>query len=584
MPPSRPSTPATNGTTSPRKVASPPSRKATPATIPAPTPTAPPLSPYQLDIPKLHNLPSEQQTLYLLTFTSDLANHVESLSGDAVNEEQASLKKELVQIINLTQPAPTRVIRNNLNRCFVAIFTRGNRKPLYESINDLVAIINAGKDKATDQRTKHAALSCLGTIFETAGDSAISLSPLACTAIIKVIKGASNETAFRAAIFTALARIIKGINVPIDEELGRNIFKLARKAADSDRSLLVQQTSSQCLEALVRCTSYFDNSNDFEKLSGSLFKAMDNACVAVRHAAASCLATVLVKSYSDSPTKDAVPKLKKPKKSKKTAPQDDELGLPDRASSPGPEKPATTLSHSLQDLLRVLSLVYCRGGTSNRARAGIAVCYVRILRALGESVVEANYSTIASHFFSDILAHPGWGYANKYRLFISRKFVRVILDRTVGKMLGESAQLNACRFLLNDIIKDYPQAVKERPEPGQEVLTGALSALTCLTKDLGAAVGGIAEICREGLLQVLQHASYTVQIHASRALRTFVLACPQQLLPTVTICMNSISRELNQLGGQRPNLRRCPGYAHGLAAVMSTSSRHPLYGSVSTLR
>lgn len=574
---SRPSTPQ-NGAATPVKVASPPAKNATPATT-APAPSTPP-DPFQLDVTKLHSLPSEQQDLYLLTFTADLANHVESLSADGVSEEQAQLRKELYQIINLTQPAPTRVIRNNLGRCFTGIFGKGNRKLLYETINDLVAILNAGKDKAVDLRTKHAALSCLGAVFEAAGDSAVSVSPLAATAANKLLKPAANETAFRAAIFTALGRIIKGIRAPIDEDIARSIFKSARKAAESDRSLLVQQRACQCLEQLMRCTSFFDNSNDFDKLQTTLFKALDSSCVPVRHAAASCLAVELVKSFSERPDREPVPKIRKPKKAKKSAAQDEDLDLPERASSPTPDKPATALSYSLVDMLRILSLYYNRSTTSNRARAGIAVCYIKVLRALGEGVLEANYGTISRHLFIEILAHPSWAYGNKYRLLISRKFVRVILESVVGRMLGETAQLNACRFLLNDIFKDYPQTVKERPEPSKQVLTGALSALTSLMDDLDAAVGSIADNCREGLLQVLQHPSFTVQVQACRALRAFVLTCPQQLLPTVTICMNSVSRELNQLSGQWPTLKRCIGYAHGLAAVLSTSSQHPLYGSV----
>ena len=126
--------------------------------------------------------------------------------------------------------------------------------------------------------------------------------------------------------------------------------------------------------------------------------------------------------------------------------------------------------------------------------------------------------------------------------------------------------------------------MKERPEPNKQNLIGALDTLTALIGSLDAAVGSIAEIAREGLLQVLQHPSFTVQIYAARALRMFVLTCPQHMLPTVTICMNSVTRELSQLTSttttEKKSPRRCLGYAHGLAAVLSTSSHHPLYGSV----
>ena len=593
-PSNRPDSPS-NKTATPSKVASPPprSKAASPTKALEKTNGGTPPSPFQLEITKLQSLPPEQQDLYLLTFTADLAEHVDALSPEDTSAEQASIKKELLQIVNLSQPAPARVIRNNLGRCFVGIFGRGNRKLLYEAINDLITIVNANP-KEKDVRTKHAAVSCLGAVFEAAADSAMSLSPLACTAALKLLKGATTETGLRGAIFKALGRIVKGIGTAIDEDIGRSIFKHARKAAETDKSLLVQQNACACLEQLLRNTPYFDNSNDFEKLQSALWKAMDSHCIPVRHAAASCLASELVKSFSESPNKDAVPKIRKPRKSKKAARGEDldDGEFEGRASSPAPEKPATALSYSFLEMLRILSTHYVRPTTTNRARAGLAVTYIKCLKALGEGIVEQKYDVLARHLFQDILSHPISTYGNKYRLLISRKFVRVILDKVVARMLGETAQLNAARFLLNDIIRDYPQTVKERSEPSKQTLVGALSALTSLMRSLDAAVGvGIADTCREGLLQVLQHPSFTVQVHAARALRAFVLACPQQLLPTVTICMNSVSRELGQLSNpsasnaalnqtSRPSPRRCVGYAHGLAAILGTSSQHPLYGSL----
>lgn len=544
---------------------------------PTPTPaTNGTTSQFQLDVAKLHALPSEQQDLYLLTFSADLAKHVDGLTADGATAEQTALKTELFQIINLSSPAPTRVVRNNLGRCFHGILTKGSRKILYESINDCVAILTAGKEK--DLRAKHAAASCLGAVFEAAGDSAVSLSPLACTALIKQLKPAANDTGYRSAIFRALGKIVKGIVAAIEDDIGRTIWKQARNAVNGDKSMLVQASACWCLEQLAIHTTAYDNSNDFEKLQAAIWRAMESTSVCVRRAASSCLANVLVKSYSESPSKDAVPRIKKPKKTKKARPEDAEEE-DERTSSPAPEKPATALSYSLLEILKLLSAYYMRPTTSNKARTAVVNTYVKVLRALGESIVEKNYGEIAHHLFRDVLNHPSLQY-NKYRLLISRKFVSIILDRVVMRMLGETAQLNACRFLLNDIIKDYPQAAKERPEPSKHTLTAAVAALTSLIRCLDAGVGTVAELCREGLLQVLPHPSFAVQIQTARALRALVLAIPQQLLPSVTICLNSVHRELTLLGSPKQAPKRCIGYAHGLAAILSASNRHPLYGSL----
>lgn len=533
-----------------------------------------------LDVAKLHSLPSEQQDLYLLTFTADLARHAVSLDADGASAHQVYFKKELLQIINLPSPAPTRVIRNNLGRTFAAVFGKGDRKLLFESINELVGIVNAGKSDK-DVKAKHAAIHCLGAVFEAAGDSAISLAILACTCSARLLKVAQNHAGLRSSIFEALGRIVKGVGASLDEAAARDIWKQARSTAASDKSLLVQLQACWCLEQLVRGTSHFDNSNDFEKLQGVVWKAIDNVSPSVRHAAASCLATALVKSYSEVPAGDTVPRTRKPKKaSKKQTSVDGDDDSIDRAESPAPQKLATELAFSLPDLLRQLSVHYCRTATSNRARAGIAVCYLKVLESLPAGVVENRYSDVARHCFNELLSFPTVA-QNRYRQLTTRKYVRIILEDVVGqKILGEAGQTSAARFLLNDIIKDYPPALKERLEPGKQVLIGALSALTSLLTSLGAATTGIAESCREGLLQVLQHPSYAVQIHASSAFKSLVMACPQQLLPSVTICMNSVNRELALLAGPRRSPRRCIGYANGLAAILSTAHQQPLYGSV----
>lgn len=71
----------------------------------------------ELELSKLQSLPTEQQDLFLLTFVSTITKHVLSLSADDCTAQQFYLKKEIFQIINLTTPAPTRVIRNSLGKC-----------------------------------------------------------------------------------------------------------------------------------------------------------------------------------------------------------------------------------------------------------------------------------------------------------------------------------------------------------------------------------------------------------------------------------------------------------------------------------
>jgi hypothetical protein len=534
----------------------------------------------ELDIPKLHSLSSEQQDLYLLTFTAHLTRHVSSLDNDVLSVQQLQIKKELLKIVTLSSPPPSRVIRNNLGRCFREILGRGNRSSLYETINELLALLGAGKSEK-ELRSKHAAIHCLGEVYAAAGDSAVGLSGFSCSGLVKVIKVAQNHTGLRASVYKALGKVVAGVGSGVDETTAREIWKHARAAASGDKSSLVQSNACWCLEQLLTSTLFFGNSNDFDTLKSTVWKTIETSSSATRHAAASCLAAALVKSYSEDASKDVVPKIRKPKKPTKKHSMAIEDGEEiERLGSPSPKKPVVQLSLSLREILRQISAQYVRSSIGSKVRIGLASCYQQVLIRLNGKVVEEQYSQVASHFLTDVLSHPNIIF-NRYRLLLTRKFVKYILEDVVGRrILGECSQLNAVRWLVNDMLKNYPQAILERPEPSKNALTGTLSALSSLFLSLGSAVAIVGESCREGLLQVLQHPSYTVQVQTSYCLRSFVLACPPQLLSCLTICINSLNRELNQLTGPRHSSRRCVGYANGLAAMLSTSRLQPLYGSV----
>ncbi|PWY72342.1 HEAT repeat protein [Aspergillus heteromorphus CBS 117.55] len=536
----------------------------------------------ELDITKLHALPSEQQDLYLLTFTSDLVQHLSGLDKAEVSSQQKFLKKELFKILTLPSPTLTRVIRNNLGRCFGAIFSKGDRGILFETVTDLLGLLNAGKSEA-ELKTKFAAAHCMGEVFAVAGESVFAQSGGVVSSLLKLLKASSNHTGCRGSTFAVLRKVVVGTGVPVDEGTARDVWKQARNAATGDKSTFVQVHACRCLEQLVNTTPYFDNTNDFDHLKTLAWKVIDSPVAPVRHAAATCLARALAKLHATDAPIIAAPKSKKAKRMsrKPTAkPGEDEDEAEVSESSAAPKKSDQRLFFLLPDLLRQLSLQYLRSTTSNRARAGIAICYKHVLRILGDKTIEERYGQIANHLLFEVLNHPTVTY-NRFRLLMTRKFVKSILEDTVGReSLRETSQLNAAKWLINDVLKDYPQVIQERREPSKHSLTSALSALSSLIASLGSAFGTLAEPCREALLQVLPHPSYTVQIHAAQCLRNFVLACPHQLLSCVTISLNSLSREVAQLSTPRQSPRRCVGYANGLSSMLSTSRLQPLYGSV----
>ncbi|KAI1821786.1 armadillo-type protein [Xylaria intraflava] len=568
-------------------------RASIPAPAPAPTLTRAPSTTPELQLATLQSLPPEQQDLYLLNFVATLSQHVLALAADDCTAQQFYLKKEVFQIINLQTPSPGRVVRNNLGKILAHVFGKGDRKLLFETVNELSTIVSSGKSKTdSDVRTRHAAVACLGDVYAAAGDSAINLHPLACGALIKLVKSSQTHAGLRAATFTALYKITGMIQGSMEESVARDIWKQARSAATSDKGSFTIVSACRCLKSLAKNTPYFDNSGDFESLKSTVFKIIDSGSSQVRHAAADCLAEIMVKSHAEQGSSaGAVPK---PKKLKRTGTfkrasmppgvvLDDDNDLPSsRPSSPAPGggKKIQDLALSLHDILKTLSAQYTRMSTTNRARAAIGVCYGRVVRRLEEKFVETNYTRILEHLAVDILGNQNI-INNRYRLLISRHIVDTILQDIIGRrILGESGQMAVATSIINDIFKNYPEVIKERPEPSKFTLIASLGAVASLIDSLGSATNVFAENCRDGLLQILQHPSYTVQVYASRCMKTLVLACPQQLLPCLSVCMNSLTRELSLLSGGRNSPRRCIGFAHGLAAALSASPARPLYGSL----
>ena len=535
----------------------------------------------KFDISKLHSLPSEQQELYLLNYITNLAKFIRKLEPSVINSEQLSLKSILLQIINLSNPAPSRVIRNNLGRCFATIFAKGNRKSLYETINELCAIVTNGKgDK--DVKAKHASVACLGFIFQSAGDSAISLSGLATGAILRSLKTSQDYIGYRGTCFRSLARIIHGVEQSIDESVAREIFKRARKAVLIEKSYLVQTCACSCIGDLIRHTTYFENLSDFERIQAAVWKVLDSPSSQVRNVAARTFASCLVKSYVENPIQTNITKTKKPrkvtKKQGKGDIEDDEYENSDSAATE--QIPNTLLQFGFKDLLSQLSLHYLHNKTTNRARIGMLACFTTVFKALGPQIIESHYGEIAYHLLVELPLQVTTK-STRHRQLLTRKCVALLLEDVVGRqLLSEDGQVAAVRYLVSDIIKDYPQSLNEHAEPSKMTLICSLSAITSLLHLLGCAAYPLADSCQDVSIALIQHPSYTVQIYASVCLKSLVQACPHLIVPVITICLNSIQREFGQPNPTRQSTERCVGLANGLSAVMSIANLYPIYGSL----
>lgn len=533
----------------------------------------------ELDISKLHALPTEQQDLFLLNFVSELQHAVQTLTAESLPPQQPAIKKEIIKIVGLGTPVPSRVIRNTLARTFADTFDRGSRSLLFESINDLIAILNSSKIDR-DTGPKHVATVCLGQIYESAGDSAVNLTALVAQSIVKVTK--ATYVGLRASALKALGQVVKGTNRGLDENTAREIWKAARNAG-TDKAALVQRNAFECLWSLTTFTSFFNNSTDFDKLETLVWKSFDSPTPAVRHSIARLLGDVLVHAHSETSHAD-VPVARKPKKSsKKQGPLSDEDEGPVRPSSPTPAaKGAIALSFTLRDILILLSSHFVRLSTTNHGRVGIASCIKHVLNNLPVKVIEDNFGRIAEQLITELVDHPSLNY-NRHRLLVSRSIVQNIIKSTITSgRLTENAQLNAVRYLVNDVLKNFPKTIAERREPSKRILASTLETLNQLLVSLGSAAAVCQDSCKEALFQIMQHPSHTVQSYAAQCFRTFVLCCPSQMIQTIDQLLAQLRKTLDAPADNRSAMRACSGLALSIAAMLHSANRKPIYGSVKT--
>lgn len=520
---------------------------------------------------KLNSLPAEQQELYLLSFTSEWSRTITAFDADTCTKHQDAIQKQAFVVLALTSPPLNRVVRNNIANALGPYIGKSDRRLLVPTITSLLELLNSNGPL----RNKHAVVQCLGSVMQAAGDSALMLSVNACTNILKTFKQATQYAGLRSTCLGALASTVHGIHGSIDEVTTREIWKLARSTAQSDKSFMVKASACALLARLIASVSYFDTTTDVDKLLTCLWKTADSTSTHVRHAAAKAIAETLVKHFTDAAPPAPVQQQSKKKKKKPTddaSPVDDEPAV-------GPVIPPKAVTYSLLDILRVYSTQFTKVTATNRLRAAVGICYSVTLKSLDEQLVERHYLVIVRHLVDDLVSHNVVT-ANRYRTLLARKYARIILHDVVGDMLGERAQLMTAQSLVNDVLRDWPQTLKERPEPSKHTLVVALSAFMAHIERVQSAFAPYAESCRDILMTVMQHPSYTVQVHAARALRVLVTACPQQLLPTITLCMKSVIRECGHLNNHRQSPRRCTAFATGLAALLKASSSNPLHGSI----
>jgi HEAT repeat-containing protein 5 len=94
--------------------------------------------PDPLDLNNLVSLPQEKQSALVLQWLTDCESFLTCLTPEELSQHQQTFQQAFLNLLSLPTPPIGHVLRNCLGRCFSDIFTRGDRRVLFDTVSTLL--------------------------------------------------------------------------------------------------------------------------------------------------------------------------------------------------------------------------------------------------------------------------------------------------------------------------------------------------------------------------------------------------------------------------------------------------------------
>ncbi|KAF9563172.1 hypothetical protein EC968_004980 [Mortierella alpina] len=415
---------------------------------------------------------NSKQELFVFQWLASVERELKRCGHDIFRIMQPSLERQLLKLISMPAPKPRHPIRRLIARCFLSLYGRGNSSTLFETVQILQSLIEAGKGMG-DKDVKLAAIHCIGVIMETIGDKVQSLVPDLTTSFLKVIKTEKiYPLIMRVEAMVALRKMLQGSGRGATDLTAKEILK-SLKLTILDKAMMMRSSSAECLTALIKHTSISFTKPELEVSTALFIKAMDDSTYAIRKSVATMIATLLYSKFQG----------------------EENLTMADAQSSPvgagkqGAGAEAFTLD--VNELLTNLSTAYNKPSTSREVRAGLSETYAALFIMLGPTIVERHYGSILKHLLTELASNPR-NTASRFEILTAREYVEYLLRGVIGaRLLSESGQIASIRELVGSWLKTWPAVMPGDVEPSEYALIGALNETSALLLDLGGAASSI---------------------------------------------------------------------------------------------
>ncbi|KAJ7066512.1 clathrin-coated vesicle protein [Mycena amicta] len=522
----------------------------------------------------------ENGEMYLFQWLSATEKGIKEATAEYLKTKQSDVESALVKVV-LAQdpyPIPGRALRNCAARCFVILYTRGETRTLFDTLQAFMKVVIDFKTPDRDSR-KIAAFSVVGDLMEVFGSQFMSFMMEITTTVMRTVRSSSTPL-LRYHALVALHKSLTTASRAVTEAAFKDLSKQMRNAL-TDKCLPVQRGAAEVLIALYSGSEQpLPSAADVDAILTQCIKSLETADQLTRSTLALLVGHVLASTQTARQVVVTEPKAAK--KEKKLGEGDDDEDNTPAATHAAGDTAKPTLTPS--EMFNSMSAHFNKSTTSRKTRVGIFDFYAALITKLGPSFVEAQYALIISHLTTEIIVGPlGRVARTRYENLLLRSLIGVLLRDLIGeRMLSEQGQIGAIRDLANVYLKRWPAMMPGSTAPGENVLVVVLREVAGLLQQLGNAPPPVQDAVSEPLVTLLAHPNHTVRVNASWALRCFCYSTPLRLPKTIITVMELLQRDLTQLltPTASPDVPfRALGHAYGLAALVSIIPARPLYVS-----
>lgn len=333
------------------------------------------------DIDEAQLTSSEHVELYIFQYLSNTERSVLAAPVAVLKAEQGNIEKTVLAITTSPIPAPSsqgqapykypspgRAIRNIAGRILVDIYTRGETRTAFDTIQAYIKAASEPPIRGVDRDVwRIAAFSCVGDLMEKFGSQYMSLVSEVATASLKCAKSSSSPL-LRYHALNALRKTMLTARKAVTDSAMKDTLKQMRNYL-TDKSLAIQRIAADVLRAAHSSPTQISQA-EIDSVITSCVKSLETADGPTRASLGKLVAHMLKSTQTERAPQESSTAKKDAAKAKAAGANGEEAET-DSVSTTEPAKPLK----SPGEMLALLSVHFNKPQASRKTRVGLMQYY-----------------------------------------------------------------------------------------------------------------------------------------------------------------------------------------------------------------